>query len=222
MENIFFASTMPVFPVAAARLPTSPNKWAWMGRRPLWRVFMKDRRANSVFKRWWSGWLISDRRVFDRYYQPCHQQLTMFCLGWLKDLEMAENVASDALMKLLEQPDPQAIEHIDRWLFTAAKRQCLTLLDQQRRRQGILDGLTPALAGRTPAASDEGLRAEELRRLMREALSEREYEVWRLHEEGYDNAEIAGLLDVSEKTAANIKAIARQKLRTTLNHTRHE
>lgn len=132
----------------------------------------------------------------------------------LKDLELAENAATETLLKLFQAGEEQLdLENPERWLFTVAKNHCLSLLSQRKRRREIRDQLKPSLQTVSRAHGEDELQAEDLRQRIRRALNEKEWSIWDLHQQGYDNREIAEKLALSEKTAANLKSIARNKLR---------
>ena len=138
----------------------------------------------------------------------------MYCLGMLKDIELAENAATDALLKLLQSgKGKNEIENPERWLFTVAKNSCLSLLSQKKRRREILDDLKPTFENTAPAKGDQQLQKEDLEKRIKNILNDKEWQIWQLHQQGYDNREIASTLKLTEKTAANLKSIARNKLR---------
>ena len=108
------------------------------------------------------------------------------------------------------------IENPERWLFTVAKNSCLSLLSQKKRRKEIIDQLKPSIETTAPARGDQKLQREDLEKRIKNILNVKEWQIWQLHQEGYDNREIATQLEITEKTAANLKSIARNKLRKAL------
>ena len=49
--------------------------------------------------------------------------------------------------------------------------------------------------------------------IIRSTLVEKDYQIWQLHQQGYDNQEIAEIVGATEKTVANRKSAARAKLK---------
>ena len=154
---------------------------------------------------------LNDHEKFSKYYLPCHRGLTMFCLGMLRDKELAENAASDTLVKFWNYPKVAEIKEIRSWLFVAAKNICINYLNKTARRREIDQGLNMARSER--AAGEQHMIAAGISEIIQKTLNEKEYAIWQLHQEGYDNREIAARLQGSEKTIANLKAMARKKLR---------
>lgn len=175
-------------------------------------VLLAKSKVENPFQTLWVAKQQNKQALFSRYYLPCHKKLTMYCLAILKDLELAENAATDTLLKLFEQKD-KTIEQPERWLFTVAKNSCLSLLSQKKRRREIVDQLKPTMVTTTTSAGANHLAEEDLNRKIRELLSEKEWQIWSLHQQGFNNQEIAGQLQMTEKTAANVKSMARNKLR---------
>lgn len=175
-------------------------------------VLLAKSKVENPFQTLWVAKQHNKQALFSRYYLPCHKKLTMYCLAILKDLELAENAATDTLLKLFEQKD-KTIEQPERWLFTVAKNRCLSLLSQKKRRREIVDQLKPTMATTTTSAGANHLAEEDLNRKIRELLSEKEWQIWSLHQQGFNNQEIARQLQMTEKTAANVKSMARNKLR---------
>jgi RNA polymerase sigma factor (sigma-70 family) len=169
----------------------------------------------NPFQQLWIAKRTNKQALFSRYYLPCHKKLTMYCLALLKDIELAENAATDTLLKLFEQEETQ-IDKPERWLFTVAKNRCLSLLSQKKRRREIIDQLKPTFEKTAAPKGDQRLAAEDLKKSIRSILNEKEWEIWQLHQDGFDNKEIAAQLKLTEKTAANVKSIARNKLRQAL------
>jgi DNA-directed RNA polymerase specialized sigma24 family protein len=52
--------------------------------------------------------------------------------------------------------------------------------------------------------------------IIRSNLDETDYRIWQLHGEGYDNDEVAGMMNMNEKTVANRKSATRMKLKSVL------
>jgi RNA polymerase sigma-70 factor (ECF subfamily) len=154
-----------------------------------------------------------DSTRFSELYLPCHKKLTMYCIGKLRDLELAENAATDCLIKLLEHDAPEDIRDVEGWLFTVARNQCLTYLNKESNRRQIRELLEPTWEREQAPSIEAYLAAEELQRVQQEVLDERDQRIWKLHLEGYRNEEIAADLGMPEKTVANRKSVVRRRLR---------
>ena len=73
--------------------------------------------------------------------------------------------------------------------------------------------MKPTFENTAPAKGDQQLQKEDLEKRIKNILNDKEWQIWQLHQQGYDNREIASTLKLTEKTAANLKSIARNKLR---------
>ncbi|GEM_PF-2549417 len=158
--------------------------------------------------------LLNEKDRFSKYYLPCHKGLTMFCLGMLKDIELAENAASDTLMKFWHYPNIAEIKDIRSWLFVAAKHICINYLSKTARRREIDQTLN--LPKKQSATAEQQMIAAGINEIIKQTLNEKEYAIWQLYQKGFDNKEISAQLHSSEKTIANLKTIARKKLQQRL------
>lgn len=157
-----------------------------------------------------------DETELHKLYIPCHEDLMLYCLGKFKDIELAQDAASETLRMLLEHPNPAAIPNLKAWLLTVAKHACLKVITTQERRAGILDKVGQWLNKQQEAEVEEQLDQEHLLNVLRDLLEERDFTIWQLDRQGYKDAEIAKKLNMSAKTAANrksmIKKILKQKI----------
>ena len=168
----------------------------------------------------WSKYVGGDKSAFGRLYALHHKSLTAFCVGRLKDLELAENAASETLIKLLQYPRPMEIENFENWLFTVAKNECNTVWSTAERRERLMKINYEVKANQNPEV-DNKFSAEGIDQLIRQNLDETDYKIWMLHLQGYDNNEIAEITNSNEKTVANRKSAARAKLKLTLKNYDH-
>jgi len=162
----------------------------------------------------WKQYQSGDRQAFGQLYRAYHPRLTLYCLGLLKDKSLAEDAASETLQKMLQHSDPSEIREFEKWIFTVAKNSCLNLLNKHNRQREIRQEMTPLLKTVNRAEGEDALREQQLMTMRKETLSEAELNIWDMHEAGYNNREIAGELKMVEKTVANLKSSARNKLRT--------
>ena len=143
-------------------------------------------------------------------YQPCHRDLMLYCLGKFKDMELAKDAASETMKKLLEHPNPADIPNLKAWLLTVAKNVCLNILNTQKRRAELLNQVNFNDYVRSEA--EVKMDNEKLRQLIRGALKDRDFEIWKLSAEGYLDEEIAERLDLHAKTVANRKSMIKKTL----------
>ncbi|SNT31746.1 RNA polymerase sigma factor, sigma-70 family [Ekhidna lutea] len=169
----------------------------------------KDEDRESLWRRFASG----DKSVFGRLYTHYHRSLTAYCIGRIGNIEHAENVASEVLIKLLQYEKANEIENFEGWLFQVAKNECITFITKTARRKKLLNSNYKPELNRLP---DVEIRfsMENIDHLIRTSLDEKDYKIWQLHQQGYDNREIAEIIDSSEKTVANRKSAARNKLKS--------
>ena len=177
-------------------------------------VLLAKSTVENPFQVLWSAKKTDKKKLFSQYYLPCHKKLTLYCLSLLRDIELAENAATDTMLKLFEKGDQsEVIENPERWLFTVAKNRCLSLLSQKKRRREIVDQLKPSFRTTTESNGARQLDANDLTKKVQSILNEKEWQIWDLHQQGYDNREMAHQLEMAEKTVANLKSMARNKLK---------
>jgi RNA polymerase sigma factor (sigma-70 family) len=160
----------------------------------------------------WADYVQGNRDAFGALYSRYHKSLTAYCVGRLRDRALAENAASDTLVKLMSHANPESIDNFESWLFTVAKNECNTYWSTLERRKELLKENFEAELESRPAAEDH-LSAESIDQLVRSNLDETDYQIWQLYREGYDNNEVASMLNLNEKTVANRKSSARMKLK---------
>lgn len=163
----------------------------------------------------WEQYVAGNKSVFGELYTYYHKSLTAYCIGKVGSIESAENVASDTLMKLLQHQSPGEIENFENWLFGVAKNECLTFLSKTERRRKLLDD-NYKMAKESQPEVEVRFSFENLDQVIRETLDAKDYQIWQLHQQGYDNHEIAEIIGSTEKTVANRKSAARIKLKSVL------
>ncbi len=161
----------------------------------------------------WERYVNGDREAFGQLYACYHKTLTAYCLGWLRNIELAENAASETLVKLLQYPRPGEINNFEGWLFTVARNECATYWSTSERRRRLLEENYEKPVKLNPEI-EETFSVENIDKLIRENLDETDYRIWELHQQGYDNHEVAQIVGMNEKTVANRKSAARTKLKT--------
>jgi RNA polymerase sigma factor (sigma-70 family) len=163
----------------------------------------------------WERYIKGDKAAFGDLYTYYHKSLTAYCMGRLKVLALAENAASDTLIKLLQYQTPETIENFENWLFTVAKNECNTVWAKAERRKKLMAENLQTLTEHIPEV-DEQYSIENIDQIIRANLEDGDYQLWQLYQQGYDNAEIAEILSLNEKTVANRKSAARTKLKLIL------
>jgi RNA polymerase sigma factor (sigma-70 family) len=161
----------------------------------------------------WDRYCKGEREAMGEIYGSAHRKLTLYSLGVTKDEDMAKNIASEALIKLLEYHPPDEIENPMAWLFRVAKHAAYSWFTKRKRR----DGLNQVITSNTQRfAENDGETSLDRRRMedrVKQTLNEEENRIWDLHVDGYNNLEIAEIVGMPEKTVANKKSVARTKLR---------
>lgn len=178
--------------------------------------------TESSFQYWWKQFLRGDDTAFGKLYRPFHQKLMLYCYRFLRDEAAAEDAASETLHKLYEYPKLDSVRDFERWLFTCARNLCLDNLAKNKRRYEIREEIGASTSSYYPPQAEQRLAQEEHLRLLTSVLTENELRVWQLHQEGYDNVDIAKQADLQPKTVANLKSMARQKLREALTKQAYE
>lgn len=171
--------------------------------------FQKNEKNRSL----WQQYIAGDKAAFGELYAHYHKSLTAFCIGRIGSIELAENAASDTLIKLLQYPKPEEIDNFESWMYTVAKNVCSTHLSNTQRRKKLLDDNYQMEQNHLPEV-DKIFSLENIDELIRSNLNEQDYQIWQLHQQGYGNQEIAEMISSTEKTVANRKSMARIKLKT--------
>ena len=173
--------------------------------------------TESSFQYWWSLFLQGDDTAFGRLYTPFHQKLMLYCFRFLRDEAAAEDAASETLHKLYEYPKLDSVRDFERWLFTCAKNLCLDQIAKNKRRGEIREEIKAGSSSYHRPQAENQLVQEDYDKVLQQTLTDKELLVWQLHLEGYDNDATATKSGLTAKTVANLKSIARQKLRKALS-----
>jgi RNA polymerase sigma factor (sigma-70 family) len=165
----------------------------------------------------WERFVQGDKVAFGELYTFYHKSLTAFCFGRLKSRALAENAASETLVKLLQYPTPSEIENFESWLFTVAKNECHTQWATADRRKKLLERNYEVTHDQKPEVEQKHS-LENIDQIIRDNLEETDYKIWQLYQQGYDNEEVAEILGLNEKTVANRKSSARSHLKMILQN----
>lgn len=163
----------------------------------------------------WEKYVHGDKTAFGELYMHYHKSLTAFCVGRLKGIELAENAASETLIKLLQHKTPWEIENFENWLFTVAKNECNTVWATANRRRRIMEA-NPGLSSDHAPEVEMKFSVENIDEIIKLHLDGTDYKIWQLYQQGYDNREVAEITGMNEKTVANRKSMARIKLKQVL------
>ena len=160
----------------------------------------------------WEQFVNGDKAAFGPLYIMYHKSLTAYCLGRLKSRALAENAASETLIRLLQYPSPGGIDNFENWLFTVAKNECNTQWATAERRKKLLEN-NDEVKNDLKAEMEQKFFLENIDQIIRQNLEQIDYGIWQLYQQGYDNKEVADILGLHEKTVANRKSSARNKLK---------
>jgi RNA polymerase sigma-70 factor, ECF subfamily len=141
--------------------------------------------------------------IFRRYYPALHRYL----LRLTGDADMADDIAQDAFMRLLERPLPEA--EARPWLFTVATNRLRDHARSNARRKRLLEANPPERTA-TPPMGEELARDREMQRVRRalDALTDRDREILLMREEGFKYAEIAEVIGVAPSSVGTLAARA--------------
>jgi RNA polymerase sigma-70 factor (ECF subfamily) len=159
--------------------------------------------------------------AIDRWFRAEHPQVYRLCAGFLADAAEAEDIAQDAMLKLLD-----TLPHWDRrrpwrsWRNTLVLNLCRDRLRRLASRAGAEQAAAPLCLPSALPSPEEAAQAAEVRTLLQGALatlSPREREAFVLHDlEGADAAETALALGIGESSVRSLLSLARRRLRTLL------
>lgn len=141
--------------------------------------------------------------VFRRYYPALHRYL----LRLTGDADVADDIAQDAFMRLLERPLPEA--EARPWLFTVATNRLRDHARSNARRRRLLEEHPPERHS-TPPLSEDLAKEQEMQKVRTAlgALNERDREILLMREEGFKYAEIAEVIGVAPSSVGTLAARA--------------
>lgn len=125
---------------------------------------------------------------------------------------MAKDIAAETLEVLLMQKNIAEIENLRAWLFGVANKIAMRLLTKDQRRSKILHSVSHLFPDIIHADADTQIDERIIDRHLHLKLKEKDYKIWELMRQGYNNKEIAETLTMNEKTVANRKSIIKRKL----------
>ena len=149
-------------------------------------------------------------------YEPCFQDLMVYCLGKCKNLEMAEDAASETLKAFLEHPNKKGIPNLKAWLLSVAHNITIKMLDKEIRRGKILDRIGETMSTLHEMDIDAQLDFDALDQVIESILNGNDYRIWKLEGQGFKDEEIAQKLEMNPKTVSNRKSLIKKALRKKL------
>ncbi len=149
-----------------------------------------------------------------RLYQPCFENLMVYCMGKCGNVEMAEDAAAETLKAFLEHPNPQEIPNLKAWLLSVAFRKVQKMVEKQARRKRILEN-RPIERVAEPDISQR-LDLDTLEKEIQSILTVQDQAIWKLAKDGYSDVEIGEKLDMNSKTVSNRKSLLKRKIQQKL------
>lgn len=166
------------------------------------------------------GLKAGDKKIFDEIFRLYYPALTIHCLRFVPDQDLAEEIVQDVFVKLwLRRNDIVVTSSLKAYLYRATQNHALNYLNQlkiqERYRQFV--GFQTYNGSESPL---EKLQEKDLEERIKEAvlsLPEKRREVFELsRHEGMKNKEIAEKLNISVKTVENQMTKALEYLRMKL------
>ena len=160
------------------------------------------------------------RKRFESVYLDYFQAIHDFCNSFLKDGELARDVAQDAFFALWNNFDPAYSEkEILSFLYTTGRNKCFDQLRLQKVVESKIKDLKDTIYSDTFFLHEVTRR--ETYRIVRESINklpERSRQIALLALQGYSTQEIADELEVSINTVKTLKKNAYSKLREIINN----
>lgn len=159
-----------------------------------------------------------DRNGFSNLYKQYYTPIFFFIEKIIGDATQAEDITADCFIKLWQQAQQREVHDVRGFLFIAARNSSLDHLKRDRihhQKEKEIYYLSKQESKTAFAAAE--IKAEVLQSVYDEIekLPAKAKEIFKLSFiEGLKNAEIAKMLDLSEQTIYNQKAIALKSLRT--------
>ena len=157
----------------------------------------------------------------DAWFRAEHPEVYRLCFGFLAHRAEAEDVAQDAMLRILEKlPEFDPARSYRAWRTTLVLNRCRDRLRRsEARREAEERAALARPEGILPDPGDRMQRTEveEVLRRSLAALPPREREVFVLRDlEGLETAEVARSLAIGESSVRSLLALARARLRSLL------
>ena len=155
---------------------------------------------------------------FEALFDAVYPSLFRYCNRLTGDPDQAEDLAQEALFRLLDRGAEGTEAGLRSWLFSVATNLVRDRARTRETRRRILSGFPPPDEG--PGPDEELASAEEIQRVRRalEVLSQRDREMLLLRQEGFSYREIAEVAEVSHRSVGTILARALQRFAAELSN----
>jgi RNA polymerase sigma-70 factor (ECF subfamily) len=145
---------------------------------------------------------------FAELHARSHRSLRRYLIGMTGSVEIAEDLLQEAYLRLLTRaPGSLAHQQLVRYLYTVATR----LANDYFRHRKVEARWQERPAGEPPRDGTEGERSDLLRALGRLTLRQRTL-LWLAYVEELSHREIAGILDLGERSVRVLLARSRRRL----------
>ncbi len=160
----------------------------------------------------WRRYTSGDQKSFKQIFETLYPSLFSYALRLLKQPDLAENAVSDTFTKIIQYPNKNEIDSPERWFFTIIKNNCISYWRKHNRRNDILTSLSDDLKFNTYPDAEYDLDKSFITGMISNRLNKRDFTIWQLMNEGYDNSEIAKIMEITKKTVGNRKSLIRANL----------
>ncbi|MEG0796712.1 MAG: sigma-70 family RNA polymerase sigma factor [Odoribacter sp.] len=162
----------------------------------------------------------SDNYIFKTFYLRNFKTISGFCNSYLKDSELARDVAQEVFFKLYQNRlQLTTEEHARTWMYLAAKNLCIDHLRKLKFRPETLNEIPEAILSDNYFL-DQITEQEAIRniQLAINNLPEQTRKIILLSIQEKSNAEIAEILNISINSVKTLKKNGYQKLRQILKN----
>jgi RNA polymerase sigma-70 factor (family 1) len=165
------------------------------------------------------AWLLhfkeGDAEAFRQLYQLLYRRLCYFAFSLVKNMDQAEDIATDCFVKVWTRKETfESEEGIKTYLYLTAKNACIDFLRAEKRHELSHQEISYLEAGSAPHQADLPMANAEIMSALYQQLDELPPKCARVFKliyfEQKNTAEIAALMNTSTKTVLNqkLKAIA--------------
>ncbi|THU40451.1 RNA polymerase sigma-70 factor [Niastella caeni] len=160
-----------------------------------------------------------DRAAFNTIYLQLRKPIITFC-KYMVPLDDAEDITSDVFVRLWKFREQwNTINDVKAFLYVSARNGCLNFLKQQKTRSDKQKEIAGFLERQQEMILQSQIESELISLIKTEVdnLPDTCRTVFTLsYFEGYENAEIAERLSISDKTVRNLKSIALKTIKKNL------